>query len=170
MRWIAWPWGHENVKCVEVVLSFQPLGGVSDLAGVWPFGSSVCRWRKAAPELSHTSALGASGVMSLTTQETTLVFNVPLKLWTAFEKSVILHCWILVVLSGKVEAQVRMALMFPHVDTFISLPFWSFYRIPSTGSSWPFKDLVLKLPFLLKKSSCGFEQWDRSGSQDSLDH
>lgn len=129
----------------------------------------ACKWEK--QHLNPlTSALGDCGVMSLPTQGTTAVFNGALKLWTAFKKSVILHHQIPVVLSGKVDARVKMALTFPHLDIFISLSLWLFCQIPSTGSSWPFKDLVLQLPFLLKKSSRGFEQRDRSGSHDSLDH
>lgn len=74
------------------------------------------------------------------------------------------------VLNGKVDTQMKTALSFPHLDIFISLSFWLFHQISSIGSSWPLQDLVLQLPFLLNKSSSGFEQWERSGSQDSLDH
>lgn len=90
---------------------------------------------KAAPEPPGTSALGDCGVMPLPTQGTTAVFNGALKLWTAFKKSVILRHHIPVVLSGKVDARVKMALSFPHLDISISLSFWLFCQIPSTGSS-----------------------------------
>lgn len=74
------------------------------------------------------------------------------------------------VLNGNVDTQVKIGLSFPHPGIFISPSFWLFHQISSTGTSWPFKDLVLQLPFLLNKSSCGFEQWEGSGNQDSLDH